>query len=76
MKIVVLDGHTLNPGDLSWDGLEALGDLKVYAHTLPEEIAERINDAEAVYTNKTPLNADTIQKAKKAALYRRPGDGI
>ncbi len=64
MKIVVLDGYTLNPGDLSWDGLKALGDLTVYEHTLPEQIAERIKGAEAVYTNKTPLDAKTIGNAK------------
>jgi len=61
MKIVVLDGYTLNPGDLSWAGLEALGNLTVYEHTLPQDILERIGDAEAVYTNKTPLTQETIE---------------
>lgn len=65
MKIVILDGYTLNPGDLSWEGLKALGDLKVYEHTLPGEIEQRIKDADAVYTNKTPLSAQTIRNAKK-----------
>ena len=53
MKIVVLDGHTLNPGDLSWSGLEQLGELTVHDRTPPERVVERIGDAQAVFTNKT-----------------------
>ena len=60
MKIVVLDGYTENPGDLSWEGLERLGELTVYDRTPADKIAERIGDAEAVYTNKTPISAQTI----------------
>ncbi|HWQ78706.1 MAG TPA: D-2-hydroxyacid dehydrogenase [Anaerovoracaceae bacterium] len=59
MKIVVLDGYTENPGDLSWEGLEALGGLSVYDRTPIgdiDEIIRRIGDAEAVYTNKTPVS--------------------
>lgn len=59
MKIVVLDGYTENPGDLSWEGLEALGNLKVYDRTPTGDLSEiirRIGDAEAVYTNKTPIS--------------------
>lgn len=56
MKIVVLDGHTLNPGDLSWSGIEQFGELIVHERTAPEEIAERLAGAEVVFTNKTPLN--------------------
>ncbi len=62
-KIVVLDGYTLNPGDISWAGLEALGEVTVYDRTPvgdEAEIIARIGDAEAVYTNKTPLSATTI----------------
>ncbi|AEV28670.1 lactate dehydrogenase-like oxidoreductase [Sphaerochaeta pleomorpha str. Grapes] len=55
MKIVVLDGFTLNPGDLSWDGLRALGEVTVYDRTKKEQIVKRIGDAEVVLTNKTPL---------------------
>ncbi|SNS06315.1 glycerate dehydrogenase [Anaerovirgula multivorans] len=55
MKIVVLDGYTLNPGDLSWDQLEKNGELVVYDRTPVEKIIERIGDADVVYTNKTPL---------------------
>lgn len=61
MKIVILDGYTENPGDLSWGGFEALGELTVYDRTTdPSLIAERIGDAEVVYTNKTPISKDTI----------------
>lgn len=58
MKIVVLDGYTLNPGDLNWSGLEKLGDLTVYHRTTPEQIAERLAGAEIVFTNKTPLTRE------------------
>lgn len=64
MKIVVLDGYTLNPGDISWDGLKALGELTVYDRTRPEEVAERIKDAQIVYTNKTPLTRETFEVCK------------
>ena len=53
MKIVVLDGLTLNPGDLNWDALEKLGELTVYDRTPDELVVERIGDADAVFTNKT-----------------------
>jgi glycerate dehydrogenase len=65
MKIVVLDGHTLNPGDLSWDGIAAQGDLKVYDRTVPEDVEKRAGDAEVVFTNKTPLNRETIRHLTK-----------
>ncbi len=58
MKIVVLDGYTLNPGDISWDGLARMGDLTVYDRTSltdTNEIIDRIGGAEAVFTNKTPV---------------------
>lgn len=68
MKIVVLDGYTLNPGDLSWDMLQTLGDVTVYDRTTsnPQDTAlilERIGDAEAVFTNKTPLTKEVFDKA-------------
>ena len=59
MKIVVLDGYTENPGDLSWAALEALGELTVYDRsslTDENEIISRIGDSEVVYTNKTPIS--------------------
>ena len=61
MKIVILDGFTENPGDLSWEGFEALGALTVYDRTSVTQIVERIGDAEVVYTNKTPINRATIE---------------
>ena len=61
MRIVVLDGYTENPGDLSWKGLEDLGDLTVYDRTPKDRVVERIGQAEAVYTNKTPISARTIE---------------
>jgi len=64
MKIVVLDGYTLNPGDLSWDALKALGELTVYERTQltdEDEIIRRIGNAEVIFTNKTPLSARVFQ---------------
>lgn len=60
MKIVVLDGYTENPGDLSWDGLKKLGEVIIYDRTPADKIVERIGDAEAVYTNKTPITKETL----------------
>lgn len=62
MKIVILDGYTENPGDLSWSGLEALGELTVYDRTPPEQIADRIGDAEIVILNKTPLPREMLDR--------------
>ena len=52
MKIVVLDGYTTNPGDLSWDALESLGDVTIFDRTSQEDVIKRIGDAEAVFTSK------------------------
>ena len=65
MKIVVLDGHTLNPGDLSWAEIEKLGDFSVYDYTSSEFTIERARDAEIVFTNKVVLNADIISNLPK-----------
>lgn len=62
MKIVVLDGYTENPGDLTWEGFEALGDVKVYDRTPEDQIAERIGDAEIVIMNKAPITQETLAK--------------
>lgn len=67
MKIVVLDGYTLNPGDITWEGLEKLGELKVYDRTSydcseEELIIERVGNAEVVFTNKTPLSKNALKK--------------
>jgi len=60
MKIVVLDGFTENPGDLSWNGFEELGQLTVYDRTIKEQITDRIGDAQIVYTNKTPITREVL----------------
>jgi glycerate dehydrogenase len=65
MKLVVLDGYTLNPGDLSWDDLGALGELTVYDRTPPELTVERAQDAEAVFTNKVILGPEQIRQLPK-----------
>lgn len=64
MNIVVLDGYGLNPGDLSWERLHKIGDAKIYDRTAKEDIIERIGDAEIVLTNKTPINAEIMDKTK------------
>lgn len=61
MNIVVLDGYTLNPGDIRWEPLEALGSLTVYDRTEEEQIVERVGDAEIIFTNKTPLQAHILE---------------
>ena len=64
MKIVILDGYTENPGDLSWEGFQRFGDVTIYDRTPvkeKEEIQRRIGNAEIVITNKTPLTGETIK---------------
>ena len=61
MKIVVLDGYTENPGDLSWGGFEAIGETVVYDRTPEEQIVERIGEAEIVILNKTPITRATLE---------------
>lgn len=60
MKIVVLDGHTLNPGDLDWSPLQTLGDCVIHPRTRPDDIVARARDAEIVLTNKCALTAGTL----------------
>ena len=60
MKIVILDGYTENPGDLSWEELGKLGELTVYDRTAAADIVSRIGDAEIVITNKTPISRETM----------------
>lgn len=61
MKIVVLDGYALNPGDLSWEGIKELGEVEIYDRTPEDKILERAKGAEVLLTNKTPLNRETIE---------------
>jgi len=65
MKIVVLDGYTLNPGDLSWDGFGTLGEVTVYDRTPVDAIVERIGDAELVVINKTPITRASLDACPK-----------
>ena len=75
-KIVVLDGAVLNPGDLSWTPLEALGSLTVYDRTPGEMILSHIGDADIVLTNKTPLTAETLAAAPKVKFIGALGTGF
>ena len=65
MKIVVLDGYALNPGDLNWEGLKKLGDLDIHDRTESQRILERAKDAELVLINKTPLSSETLRQLPK-----------
>jgi len=70
VKIVVLDGYTLSPGDLSWEGLEKIGDLKVYDRTSydlsgQDKIIERAKDAEVLFVNKTPITREALDQMPK-----------
>ena len=79
MKIVVLDGYTENPGDLSWDGLAELGELTVYDRTSFAEsplIAQRIGDAEIVVTNKTPISRATLERCPGVKYITIPATGF
>ena len=62
MKIAVLDGYTSNPGDLSWDAFEELGELTVYDRTKPEEVVSRCLGCEVVFTNKVVMDAGIVDQ--------------
>ena len=62
MNIVVLDGYTLNPGDLSWKSIEELGDCTVYERTTPEQTVERAKNADAIFTNKVIINEEVLNQ--------------
>src|SRR5215510_9854105 len=62
MKIVVLDGYCLDPGDLSWDALRQFGDLEVHDRTPEADVVSRAAGATVVLTNKTPLSAATLAR--------------
>lgn len=64
MKIVVLDGQGVNPGDISWNRIEELGELTVYPRTVPEEVLQHVGDAEITLTNKTVFDANIIAQLK------------
>lgn len=75
-KMVVLDGWTLNPGDLTWDALSALGDLTVYDRTAATEILDRSAGASILLTNKTPLSAETIARLPDLRLISVLATGV
>ncbi len=62
MKIVVMDGNGVNPGDISWEKIEQFGELTVYPRTMPEEVLAHVGDAEIVLTNKTVFDAEIISR--------------
>jgi len=63
MNIVILDAYSVNPGDIDWEPIRAFGSLTIYDHTPPEQIGERIANAEAVFTNRARLGEDEFSKA-------------
>jgi len=65
MKIVVLDGYTLNPGDLAWDDLKSLGPCEIYERTPPEQVLGRAAEATILLTNKTEITREHIQSLPK-----------
>ncbi len=62
MRIVVLDGHALNPGDLDWDALQGLGSCEIHDRTPPEQVVRRAQAAQIVLTNKTVLSRESIER--------------
>jgi phosphoglycerate dehydrogenase-like enzyme len=64
MKIVILDGHAVNRGDLSWDALRSVGELQVFDRTAENEVVTRAREADVVLTTRTPLSAQTLRQLK------------
>jgi glycerate dehydrogenase len=67
-KLVITDGYTLNPGDLSWEALHTFGEVKVYERTAASELVARCHDASVIITNKTPITRDVIEAAQSLKL--------
>jgi glycerate dehydrogenase len=65
MKIVILDGHAINPGDLNWGALQELGELEVFDRTSESDIVARARDADILLTTRTPISAATITQLKR-----------
>jgi len=65
MKIVILDGRTVNPGDLNWDALRQLGEIEIFDRTAENEIVTRAREAEVVLTMRTPLSTQTLRQLKR-----------
>ena len=68
MKITVLDGYSLNPGDMSWDELKALGDVEIFDRTPREQVVERAKDSEIILTNKVKID-DEIMSQLPQLMY-------
>lgn len=68
MKIVILDGHAVNPGDLSWDAFQQFGSVTVYEHTKDSEAIERIGNSEIILTNKTPITKELLDACPSIKL--------
>ena len=68
MKIVILEGNAVNPGDLSWDAFKDFGSVTVYPRTAPEEAVERIGDAEIIFINKFPVTAELLDACPTVKL--------
>src|SRR3954453_205742 len=68
MNIVIIDGYTLNPGDLSWSAIEQYGTLAIYDRTPVADVVERCKDADIVLTNKVPFDSDAIKNLPKLKL--------
>ena len=73
MKIAILDGAVLNPGDVDWAPIASLGDVSIYETTPTEAVAERTRGADVVLVNKTPLGATDVRSLSEA-LRRAAGD--
>ena len=71
--LVVLDGYTLNPGDINWNSLQALGDLDIHDRTTEDLILERAKGATCILTNKTPRDQGDHQCPARFKIYRCPG---
>ncbi|MEM8528358.1 MAG: D-2-hydroxyacid dehydrogenase [Bacteroidota bacterium] len=65
MNIVILDGYTLNPGDLNWSAIEALSNTTIYDRTTPEQVVERAKDAEIILSNKVVLSKEVLDQLPK-----------
>ena len=76
MNIVVLDGHTLNPGDLSWEEFEELGEVVVYDRSSAEEVIERCRDCDVIITNKAIVSADSIRGSENLKYIGVTATGV
>lgn len=76
MKLVVTDGATLSGGGVSLDGFRRFGELVVYDLTAPEQLAERVGDADAVLCNKTPIPRSCLTSVRTCAMWASAPQGI